>query len=994
MRYDNRRIEQGGEGHSRTRKWLGRAWIVLLLTVVVVLKARGQEEAGGTDIDAPLAQQIYTFDLPEQRLLDSLGEFTATTGIAVLRADGQAIEGMAPAIRGEMTAEQALHALLAGASLSVEYRDERTVELVEPQTVTTVGDQVSLSTLTVLGNRSDWTYYTPGSVSVISREQIDRMPPRHAADMLVETPGVYSAVSAQDPGLSVNIRGMQDFGRVNMMIDGMRQNFNENAHQQRNGNFYVDSELLSSVEIDKGPSSGVHGATAIAGSADFQTISYDDIILPGNDAGVRLRGTTGVGGDANGVHFIGSAAVAGRLGDNLELLAAKSRRSFGEYAPGKRHQSYDWLTAGVQDNPLEGEQELNTVKFTDNTQNSELFKARLGLPADQALEFTWLHSQLDYNNTSDRRSIDPITGEAAASEDAYTRYGDARAESESFGLDYYYQPESPWFDLHAKLYFVDTRNRRNVGAGRPVMAGSLNMTDYAWDNGYCESPSSEYWITACDAGLGSTTDTRIKTYGFTLENTSRFSLAGIDGLSFNHGLEYFQDRGDSESADTRNGSAIDSAENTLQPNGKRSTASAFGNLTWENETWTLSAGLRYDDYRLNGETTVPGTEWTYQDREDRFRWYAEHTRPVREGEMTYEEYVQDLKDQGRYEEVYNRGKYDPAWQQESTYTEYDVDEHQQRWLPTLAAAYRPTDWLEFFAGWGKSWRPPGLTESLMEGQHPGDPFATMYPNPYAEPETSRSWEVGFNTTFEGLLTPQDRLLTKLAYYDTRVDNYLITNMANVLPGQVGGLGNTMFINNLAPMKFQGIELELDYDAGPWYTRLAYTHVLNDDQDFCFKTYPLGSGWIKEDQLDEDGNYSDKHNQAIEEGYDSYEDKLDHRTQCGTGGEVASLGMNSARNSIMDRGTWVLGTRLFDRKLDIGTRLTYSAEGKPKGFDTAIWPSYTVWDLYASYRFNQHVILRGAVNNLRDESYVTGYSDIFSRTYAPGRTVMAGLEVQF
>lgn len=975
MRYDNRRVEPGNEGHFRTRKWLGRIWIVLLLTIVVALKARGQEEAGGTDIDTPLAQQIHTFDLPEQRLLDSLGDFTATTGIAVLRADGQAIEGRAPALRGEMTAAQALRELLAGASLAAEYRNERTVELVEPQTVTTVGDQVSLSTLTVLGNRHDWTYRTPNSVSVISREQIDRMPPRHAADMLVETPGVYSAVSAQDPGLSVNIRGMQDFGRVNMMIDGMRQNFNENAHQQRNGNFYVDSELLSSVEIDKGPSSGVHGATAIAGSADFQTINYDDIILPGNDVGVRLRGTTGVGGDANGVHFIGSTAVAGRFGDNLELLAAKSRRSFGEYAPGKRHQSYDWLTAGVQDNPLEGEQELSTVKFTDTTQDSELFKARLGLPADQALEFTWLHSELDYNNTSDRRITNPATGEIIDEDDSYIRYGDARAESESFGLDYDYQPDSPWFDLHAKLYFVDTKNHRNAGAGE----GSLNMSDYAWDNGYCESPSSEYWITACDAGLGSRTDTRIKTYGFLLENTSRFTLAGIDGFSFDHGLEYFQDRGDSESADTRNGSAVDSAESTLQPNGKRDLASAFGNLTWENETWTLSAGLRYDDYRLKGNTAVPGTEWAYVTRQEQF--------DARFDEATQ----QQMRDDGTYDIIYNRGLYDPEWQSNPGMYEYDIDEHQDRWLPTLAAAYRPTDWLELFAGWGKSWRPAGLTESLMEGQHPGDPFASMYPNPYAEPETSRSWEAGFNTTFEGLLTPQDRLLSKVAYYDTRVDNYLITNMANVLPGQVGGLGNTMFVNNLAPMKFQGIELELDYDAGPWYTRLAYTHVLNDDQDFCFKTYPLGSHQIKEDQP---GNYSDYHNDAIAEGYDSYEEKLDHQTQCAIGGEAASLGMSSARNSIMDRATWVLGTRLFDRKLDIGTRLTYSAEGKPEGFDTAIWPSYTVWDLYASYRFNEHVILRGTVNNLRDESYVTGYSDIFSRTYAPGRTVMAGLEVQF
>ncbi|MGO1888688.1 MAG: TonB-dependent receptor plug domain-containing protein, partial [Halomonas sp.] len=201
-------------------------------------------------VDAPQQtpfQQLYTFDLPEQHLLYSLGEFTATTQISVVRQDGQPIDGTAPALRGEMTADEALRTLLADSSLTISYRNGRTAELLEPATSLTVGNQTAFSTLTVSAERigDDWVYHEPRAVSVISREQIDRTPPRHAADMLQETPGVYSAVNAQDPGLSVNIRGMQDFGRVNMMVDGMRQNFNDNGHQQRNGTMYVDSELLS-----------------------------------------------------------------------------------------------------------------------------------------------------------------------------------------------------------------------------------------------------------------------------------------------------------------------------------------------------------------------------------------------------------------------------------------------------------------------------------------------------------------------------------------------------------------------------------------------------------------------------------------------------------------------------------------------------------------------------------------------------------------------------
>ncbi|MGP9659116.1 TonB-dependent hemoglobin/transferrin/lactoferrin family receptor [Halomonas sp. AOP31-B1-25] len=933
-------------------------------------------------------QQRYTFNLPEQRLLYSLGEFSAMTQIAVVRQDGQPIDGTAPALSGEMTANEALRALLADSSLTVSYRNPRTAELLPPAMATTVGNQTAFSTLTVEADRvgDDWVYHEPRSVSVISREQIDRLPPRHAADMLIETPGVYSAVNTQDPALSVNIRGMQDFGRVNMMIDGMRQNFNENAHQQRNGNMYVDSELLSEVVIEKGPSSSMHGAGAIAGSANFRTLNYDDIIMDGNDVGARIRANTGLGGESNGVNFIGSAAVAGRFGDRLELLGARSRRSLGEYSPGRRKESFDWLVVGVQDG-VEGrnsEQVVDRVKFSDQTQESNLFKARLNLTPDQALQFTYLDTEISYNNVSDRRVINTGDGSALDGDEAWQKRGDAEATSQSIGLEYTFNPDSNLIDLEARIYRVSTDNERYTQEGRPVMAGDINMTETAWNSGLCSTPFPDDWRKECEAGLGSNVMTNIDTYGLALENTSRFSLGGIDGFRFNHGIEYFQDKGDSSTDYDRRGTAVTTSDNTLQPNGKRSIASAFGNLVWENDTWTLGGGLRYDYYRLKGDTRIMGVEWNYLTRQEKFdRKFDEAAK-------------QGMRDAGTYDLIFNRNLYRPGYDSERGMYEYGVNNREDKLLPTLQAAYRPSDWLELFASWGEAWRPPALTESLMEGSHPGDPFAIMFPNPYADPETSRSWEVGFNTVFRDLLAEDDRLLTKVAYYDTRADNYLITSMANAMPGNVAGagLGNTMFINNRLPMNFRGIELELDYDARNWYTRLNYTHVLGGDQNFCQERWPLGSHQPHFDMPDEDGNYTEKHQQAIDNGYDSYEEYLDQQMVCAYGAQATGYGMNSARNVPMDRGSWVIGTRLFDEKLDMGTRLNYSAEGKPEDFEYAIWPSYVTWDLYASYRFNDHLLMRASIENLRDRNYVSGYSDIFSRTYAPGRTAMAGIELQF
>ncbi len=993
MQHEQRERLPGGKGlYRKVAEGVG---IVAMLAILVVCnglrEAHGQSGGSRDAMDAqPLAQQRYRFDLPEQSLLYSLGEFTAITNISVLRPDDRAIGGVAPAISGEMTADEALRSLLSGTGLGIEYRNGRTAEIVEPQpaTMTTVGDQVEFSTLTVTASRQDWTYHTPRSVSVISREQIDRLPPRHAADMLVETPGVYSAVSTHDPALSVNIRGMQDFGRVNTMIDGMRQNFNENAHQQRNGSLYVDSELLSEVVVSKGPTSDVHGAGAIAGSANFRTLDYDDIIMDGNDVGVRLRANTGLGGEGNGVNFIGSLAAAGRFGDGrLELLGARSRRSLGEYAPGRRGESFDWLMVGVQDgvdgrNP---EQIVDRVRFSDQTQESNLFKARLNLTPDQALQFTYLDTDISYQNVSDRSMVNVSDGSTLDGDEAWRNFGHSEATSQSFGLDYTFNPASNWIDLAARVYHVSTDNERYTQEGRPVMGGDTNLTDVAWDLGFChQDPVPDSWVDACQAGLGSNVTTNIDTYGLTLDNTARFALGGVDGFRFNHGIEYFQDRGDSNTEYDRRGEPHQVAENTLQPNGRRSIASAFGNLTWENDTYTLGAGLRYDYYRLKGDTQTPGVEWTYLTRQEKFDRKFD------------EEAQQRMRDNGTYDTIYNRSVYAPGWDSERGMLEHEVNRHEDKLLPTLQAAYRPTNWLELFATWGESWRPPALTESLMEGSHPSDPFATMFPNPYADPETSRSWEVGFNTVFQNLLTSGDRLLSKVAYYDTRVDDYLITSTRNALPGyQPGlGLGDTMFVNNRLPMKFRGVELELDYDARRWYTRLNYTHVLGGDNDFCQEVFPLGSGRPDYDMPDEDGNYTDEHQQAIDNGYDSYEDYLDQMMICSYGANATGFGMNSARNVPMDRGSWVVGMRLFDERLDMGTRLNYSAEGTRDGFEYAIWPSYTVWDLYASYRVNDHMLLRASIENLRDKNYVSGYSDIFSRTYEPGRTVMAGLELQF
>ncbi|WP_437879643.1 TonB-dependent hemoglobin/transferrin/lactoferrin family receptor [Pseudomonas sp. LRF_L74] len=981
----------------------------LVIGAILTYSATTQaEQATSPAVAASSESQQVEFNIPAQPLGSAVIAFAEQAGIEVFFDSGKLAGLQSHAVKGRYSPRQALDLLLGDLPVSYGFAGNKRVNL-ERLASGTEAVEIDTTHIEAIRDKSnDWIYRTPQAVSVITREQLDRNPPRHAADMLVETPGVYSAVSAQDPGLSVNIRGMQDFGRVNTMIDGMRQNFNENGHQQRNGQLYVDPELISEVVIEKGPSSGVHGAGAIAGSANFGTLGYDDIILPGNDLGVRLRGMTGVGGYDNGVKFIGSAALAGRLGEALEVLVAKSQRNFGDYEPGRRKENFDFLLSGVQDgaNNAVAEQVVDRVKFSDQKQDSDLFKLRLHLTPEQSLQFTYIGTEISYNNVSDRRVINQSTAQALDGDEAWIKYGDALAESKSYGIDYSFNPDSDLIDLKAKLYYVDTSNQRETAAGRPEYRGTTNWTELAWMIGVCnQNPIQDDYVTACERGYGNETDTSIKTYGFTLENTARFAVAGVEGFSFNHGLEYFQDKGSSTTTKVREGADISgTADNSLNPNGKRSIASAFGNLKWENETYTIAGGLRYDHYQLKGKTRLPVTEWTYVDRYSRAQavlannlrnyrlWCSQATRPGYQtycaNIIPYEGYVNDPTTFGNY---LTDSRFRPQWMSVNSMDDYNVDKQEHKVLPSLSLAYRPTDWLELFSNWGKSWRPPALTESLMQGNHPSDPFATMLPNPFLETETSRSWDIGFNLAFQDVISNGDKLNTKVAYYDTRVDNYMVTSIVNIMPGYVAGLGNTMFVNNLLDTKFRGLEFELDYDAGRWYSGVNYTHVIGGNNDFCQKTYPLGSGYKRGDMPDENGVYPAEHQAAIAAGYASYEAYLDNQQLCG---DMAVFGMNSARNVPMDRGSWVFGTRWFNQALEVGTRLNYSAAGGPDEYEYDVWPSYITWDLFASLRINQNVMLRATVENLRDRSYVSGYSDIFSKSYGTGRTVMAGLEVNF
>ena len=195
--------------------------------------------------------------------------------------------------------------------------------------------------------RSEAVYQVPASTSTAGRNELQTFGQLDTGDVLRAMAGTSTRENVNSPGIAVNIRGFEGSGRVNMMLDGVRQNFRFVGHDAR-GFLYVDPLLLAGIDIARGTVVTTGGAGALAGTANFRTLDVDDIIKPGQSTGVLTSATWG----SNGVGW-SEMAAAGVRNESMGFAGAISKRDQGNYDSG----------AGVR------------VPFTDQDLVSGLFKA-------------------------------------------------------------------------------------------------------------------------------------------------------------------------------------------------------------------------------------------------------------------------------------------------------------------------------------------------------------------------------------------------------------------------------------------------------------------------------------------------------------------------------------------------------------------------------------------------------------------------------------------
>lgn len=210
-----------------------------------------------------------------------------------------------------------------------------------------------LDAVTVDATRTSSTVQqVPGSVSVISRTQMDRQLVGNIRDLVRYEPGVSIGGNPNRTGLgNFSIRGI-DGNRILLLIDGMR--LPDFPQSTRGPGLYtrdtVDVETLKRVEIVRGPASALYGSDAIGGVVAFTTKDPGDYLAEvGKDW--YLGGK--VSGSSVDRSFVTTATSAGRAGA-FEALGQVSYTNF--HAP----QPND---PGVTTNPQDGDGYSGLVKL-------------------------------------------------------------------------------------------------------------------------------------------------------------------------------------------------------------------------------------------------------------------------------------------------------------------------------------------------------------------------------------------------------------------------------------------------------------------------------------------------------------------------------------------------------------------------------------------------------------------------------------------------------
>ncbi|WP_215410038.1 TonB-dependent receptor [Janthinobacterium sp. JC611] len=353
-------------------------------------------------------------------------------------------------------------------------------------------------------------------------------------------PGTFTQIDPAQGAVSVNIRGLSGFGRVNTMIDGVTQNYygsapSEVAHGSVPSSQFgalIDPNFIIGVDVSRGNAIGGDGVNALAGSANVRTLGVDDVVFAGDKVGARTKMSAG----NNGVGRSAMLAVAMKQpafdGGSVGFMAATSASVIGN----------NYKNGSGTDSEQFG---FGYNRFYKQKPKSQLLKLDLALSDFHALEL----SARDYRNTFTRRDI----------------------QSDDYYVKYHYTPFSELIDL--KVVASSSRGRQKYMP--EALLNFVNTSTANRADAFDVNNTSSFRLAGGDAV--------VTVGGKRMRN------------AYSKHVESLVDDPDNPDA---NQQSIEN--NSFGPAGKQKVDSLYAGLQYNRGVYQVNAGLNYTRFELTG----------------------------------------------------------------------------------------------------------------------------------------------------------------------------------------------------------------------------------------------------------------------------------------------------------------------------------------------------------------------------------------------------------
>lgn len=401
-------------------------------------------------------------------------------------------------------------------------------------------------------------------VSVMTQEQIQLQQPNRLSDLFYNMPGVWMQDRGDDASTAVNIRGLQDFGRVAVIVDGARQNYQRSGHNA-NGSFFLDPELIGGIDVVRGPTSNIYGSGAIGGVASFRTKDIQDVLRPGERWGVDVGGSYG----SNSNRGLASVFGGVRVDPTVDVFGGAVYRTQGNYQDGN----------GTE------------IGNTGNDIAAGLMKITVR-PADgHEIKFGGVFQ--DYQYTVGQMNRGPVATAAQRALYQGSSVYASNAKNYTGTVTWKYsRPDDMLFDFNVSLYGNRTDNDQTKTYHYSTSGAALCGTGNAGNN-----------ISGC---VGDQRGYLLDTIGIDANNTSRFELGNWHN-AVTYGFDAFNDK--VTTTDSRGNS------NITTPSGERTVSGGFIQLKNNYSSWLeIISALRYDHYELNSSGLTGGDTSSSGDR--------------------------------------------------------------------------------------------------------------------------------------------------------------------------------------------------------------------------------------------------------------------------------------------------------------------------------------------------------------------------------------------